>query len=393
MKIIFLTAFLLSLSLFANELEKVYGWDKMDWIFDTQDERNIFTGNNVAQKAPLAGVHIDDKGIFYISVPRWMDKNIPSTLNKIVYANDKELLQPYPTSWMNSLDNPEGLRNVLGFCIDAKHRMWILDKGDVASITQTPKNGQKIVVYDMDNEKVIHTFLINDNLANRDKSFLNDITVDVIHDVAYISDSGIKSAPFNETGIIVYDLKTNKARRVLNRDKSTINNPRVNLIANGEKVFKDKPFQVGINGIAVSYDGKKLFWSLTTGREFYMIETKLLRDFSTPESQIAKAVKDLGSFGGSSDGITIDKNNNVYITDLTNNRIVMYSEKTETFETLVQDKKLIWPDTVSISKDRWLYFSVNRLHKAFAGKLKFNNNKDNFEIWRAKMPQQNKDEK
>ena len=41
MKSIFLTVFLLSLSLFANELEKVYGWDKMDWIFDTQEERNI----------------------------------------------------------------------------------------------------------------------------------------------------------------------------------------------------------------------------------------------------------------------------------------------------------------------------------------------------------------
>jgi len=32
------------------------------------------------------------------------------------------------------------------------------------------------------------------------------------------------------------------------------------------------------------------------------------------------------------------------------------------------------------------HFSVNRLHKAFLGTLEFNNNKDNFEIWRTKIP-------
>ncbi|HFD14427.1 MAG TPA: hypothetical protein ENJ34_03895 [Epsilonproteobacteria bacterium] len=370
----------------ASDLEKVYGWSQMDWVFANADAYKTFQTKKVSTLAPLAGVHIAKDNTLYISVPRWMIKDVPSTLNKIVFAKGKPVLQPYPTLWMNDLANPNGLRNVLGFTIDKKERMWILDKGDVAGEANTPDYAQKIVIYDMKEQKVLHTFIIDDNLADRKKSFLNDIAVDTDRDIAYISDSGIKNAPDNDTGIIVYNWETNKARRVLHRHPSTKNNPKVKLIANGEPVFKDNSFQVGINGIAVTDDGQYLYWSKTTGEHFYRIKTSVLKDFHTPQETIEDAVEDLGVFGGNSDGITIDKNNIVYIADLTHNRIVTYDPKTNTYDTQVQDKRLIWPDTLSISTDGWLYFSVNRLHKAFSKTLDYNAKQDNFEIWRVKLP-------
>jgi len=370
--------------IYASSLEKVHGWSQLEWVFQNSSDYKRFKADKVATKAPLAGVHVDKDNTLYVSVPRWMDKNVPSTLNKIVFVKEKPLLLPYPNAWMNSLNNPDGLRNVLGFTIDKKQRMWILDKGDVAGETDTPDNAQKIVIYDMLKQKVIQTFIIDDSLADRDKSFLNDITVDTENDIAYISDSGIKSAPDNDTGILIYNMNTNTAKRVLHRHPSTKNNPKVKLIANGEEVFKNKPFQVGINGIAVTDDGKTLYWSKTTGDHFYSIETAVLKNFDTHKEQIEDAVKDLGTFGGNSDGITVDRYNNVYITDLTHNRIVKYTPHTKTYSTLVQDERLIWPDTLSFSSDGWLYFTVNRLHQAFVGSIDYTQKKDHFEIWRVK---------
>jgi len=56
-----------------------------------------------------------------------------------------------------------------------------------------------------------------DAVADRKGSFLNDIVVDEARKVAYVSDSGLRSAPANQAGLIVVDFASGAARRLLAR--------------------------------------------------------------------------------------------------------------------------------------------------------------------------------
>ncbi len=56
-----------------------------------------------------------------------------------------------------------------------------------------------------------------DGVADRKTSFLNDVVVDEKRRVAYISDSGSRSARKTAWGLIVVDFTTGTARRVLDR--------------------------------------------------------------------------------------------------------------------------------------------------------------------------------
>ena len=47
---------------------------------------------------------------------------------------------------------------------------------------------------------------------------------------------------------------------------------------NGEPAIPGVALKVGINGIALSPDGQRLYWSITTGDAVYSVETRHLRD-------------------------------------------------------------------------------------------------------------------
>ena len=40
-----------------------------------------------------------------------------------------------------------------------------------------------------------------------------------------------------------------------------------------------------------------------------------------------------------------------------------YREADGSFETLVCDPRLLWPDTLSLARDGYLYFTANQLHR------------------------------
>ncbi|URI11620.1 hypothetical protein MW290_22030 [Aquincola tertiaricarbonis] len=54
-----------------------------------------------------------------------------------------------------------------------------------------------------------------DAVADRSGSFRNGVAVDEVRKVAYLSDSGLRSAPKNQAGIIVADFASGRTARVL----------------------------------------------------------------------------------------------------------------------------------------------------------------------------------
>jgi sugar lactone lactonase YvrE len=365
----------------VGTIERIAPWSSFDWAFRSEADPAAFAATGAAKKAPLAGVKVGRENELYVSVPRWLDRNIPATLNKVVNIGGKSVLEPFPSWDANKLGDAAALQNVVGF--DSKNRIYAVDMGGGVAGVDTVRDGaQKLVVIDVASKRIERSYPISDAIADRGKSFLNDVALDEANGFAYISDSGVKSGPDNQTGIIIVRLADGTMRRVLANHVSTKNNRGVQLTVAGDAVFPGNPLQVGINGIAASRDGQWVYWSQTTGLDFHRIPAAILRDFAKTDTNIAAGVEKLGSFGGNSDGIAIDAAGKVYITDLTNSRIVTFDPATKAFATLAQAPDMVWPDTLAWGADGWLYVAVNQLYRAFGGKLDYAPGQVNFQIMR-----------
>lgn len=130
---------------------------------------------------------------------------------------------------------------------------------------------------------------------------------------------------------------------------------------------KPKPLGVASDGIALSADGKTLYFTPLSSRHLYSVPTALLRDSSVSEQQLAAAVQDLGE-KGASDGMEADASGALYAGDYEHNSIRKRLPDGQ-WQTIVHDPRLLWPDTLSIGPDGYLYFTANQLHRqaAFRG--------------------------
>lgn len=121
------------------------------------------------------------------------------------------------------------------------------------------------------------------------------------------------------------------------------------------------PVRIGINPISLSSDRETLFYGAMTGTSLWSIPAKLFREGATDEA-IAAAVKRVGS-KPVSDGISTDTKGNHYITNLKDNAIDVLTSDGK-LSHLVEDKRLIWSDSLSFGEPSWLYVAVNQLNRS-----------------------------
>jgi sugar lactone lactonase YvrE len=335
--------------------------------------------------APIAGIHFDAQGRAFVSTPRLVSADSPATLSMLdtSASTGPARLTAFPSAAANAVSGaPDShLRNVLGFYIDKRNGwLWALDQGFVAGEASAPKGGQKIMVFELRTGKLVKTIAL-DAVADRKGSFLNDIVVDEARRIAYVSDSGLRSAPANQAGLIVVDFGTGRTRRVLDRHASLMPQPGVKVMSHGEEVWPGKPLVLGVNGIALSPDGQTLYWTVTTGTHAYAMPTALLRDPRAGKAALAGAVRDLGEVGGNTDGIVTDAEGRLYITDVSRNGIVEYDPRTKSMRLLAADEGVHWPDTPAIGPDGRLVFTSSNLNRHFAGQVK--PGEERYELWRV----------
>lgn len=365
-----------------SEKQLVHSWTRMEWLWRSGAEAAQFDADGIYKSATLAGVDVDRKGNIYVTTPRWLDKRIPSTLNQVVIANGKSVLIPFPSWDQNAVGDPAKFQNVLGVEIDSKNRMWLVDMGWVNGVDVTPDGAQKIVVLDLNTGLEIKRYAIPDAVANRNTAFLNDLVIDEKNDLAYITDSGNRSGSPTASGIIIYDLKTNTARRVLNNNPSVQDDPTRELFVMGERVLPSGRLAVGINGITLSGDGKTLYWNITTGDAIYSAKTEVLLNANATAAEVNAAITGPMRFGGGSDGMTSDAKGRIYATNLTLGKLQYFTATDSKLVTIAEGAGFEWPDSLSWDDKGGLYVSTNWLNHAFAGQMNFNQSTPNFRIWR-----------
>ena len=77
---------------------------------------------------------------------------------------------------------------------------------------------------------------------------------------------------------------------------------------------------------------------------------------------MAATVQDEGDKGGVGDGMETDDAGRLYVTDGEHNAIHRRLPD-RTWETVVHDPRLLWPDTMSVAADQHLYVTANQLYR------------------------------
>lgn len=330
--------------------------------------------------APIVGLHFDRQGRAFVSTPRLLSAQAPATISTLALDGNGGVarLTAFPSLAANDATAAPSttLRSVLGFHVDQRNGwLWAVDAGFVAGEKEAPAGGQKLMVFDLNNGKLVGNIAL-DAVADRRGSFLNDLAVDEVRKIAYVSDSGYRSAPNNQAGIIVVDLAGGTARRVLHQHRSVMTEPGMKVQAHGAEVWPNKPLLVAINGIALSADRKTLYWTVTAGSKLWSAPTAALR------SGGQAVVRDHGAVGGNTDGIVMGPDGKLYITDVSRNGIVRFDPKGGKMALAASDDDIFWPDTASIGPGGALYFTASNLNNHFAGAVA--NGKERYTIW--KMP-------
>jgi len=316
------------------------------------------------------GVTVADDGRIFVNYPRWGE---PVEYTVAELKNGEAV--PYPNGEINRADlqHPgETFLCVQSVVVDPTgKRLWLLDTGSVA-FAPTSFGGPKLIGIDLANNKIFKKILFPQNVA-LPTTYLNDVRFDLRRGkegMAFITDSST-SGP---NGIIVVDLATGKSWRRLHDHASTKADPQFIGVVEGAFLMlrapgkKAQPFRAGADGIALAADGKTLYYCPLSSRHVYRVSVDALADQRRSDADVAKTVEDLGEKGGASDGLEADMEGRIYLSDYEHGSIHRRNVD-GSLETLLHDPRILWPDTLSLAADGYLYFTANQLERqpAFQG--------------------------
>jgi sugar lactone lactonase YvrE len=312
------------------------------------------------QGAMPTGVAVSHDGRIFVNFPRWGDK-VDYTVAELTPSE-----VPYPSAETNRFSEEraaESLVSVQSVVVDPKNRLWLLDTGRIEWGPPLP-GGPKLVGVDLKDNKVFQTIVFPSDVA-LPTTYLNDVRFDLrrgSEGTAFITDSS-----GDHPGFIVVDLATGKSWRRLTGHPSTMPLPDfVSCVEGRPWMFRPdgeppRPVLVGADGIAISNDGQRIFYCPLSSWSLYSVSTDALADRTLTDEQVAETIKYEGE-KVASDGLESDADNRLYVTSFDHGAILRRSSD-NSYETLAFHPTILWPDTLCLATDAYLYFTVNQLHR------------------------------
>ncbi|MET4105687.1 L-dopachrome tautomerase-related protein [Hymenobacter sp. UYP22] len=305
----------------------------------------------------MVGVAVLPDGRVFADFPRW-DNN---PVNPVAEVLPDGSVKGYPDAnwcaWNETVKNEPQKHWICPQSVhaDKTGMLWVLDPAS-PGIKGTVPGGPKLVKIDPKTDKVVQNISIPESVAPR-KSYLNDVRIDTQNQYAYITESGVGS-------LVVVDLKSGKARKLLAGHSSMMGDTTLNIKADGKELIDatGKRAQFNADGIALSQDMQYLYWKPLTSYTLFRIKTAALRNPALSDAQLASQIEDLGKVPAS-DGMEIDAANNLYLSAFEDHSIKRRTPAGK-IETVVQDPRLEWPDTFAFSGDgKTLYVTTSAIHK------------------------------
>lgn len=265
---------------------------------------------------------------------------------------------PFPNRALNDRNTKADLAldSVLGIRTDTQGIVWMLDNGMRSGVTP------KLVGWDTRNDKLYRVIYLPPPVAPKD-AFVNDFAIDSGRKRIFISDP----AGGSNAALIVVNLETGAARRVLEGHASVVPE-NVDLIIDGHLIqVKDATSHlirphIGVNPITEDLKNEWVYFGPMHGLSLYRIKAADLSDDSLDSQALVQRVERY-SAKPISDGISIDRDNNIYLGELAENAIGVIKPD-RSYQRLTQCPNLSWVDSFSFGPEGKLYAVVNRLHQS-----------------------------
>ncbi|KAB7888861.1 L-dopachrome tautomerase-related protein [Poseidonibacter ostreae] len=231
------------------------------------------------------------------------------------------------------------IKATIGITVDSKENLWILDMG-----------AKQFVVWNIKENKLNKIIKIPENVLTK-TSFLQDFALDEKRNRVIIADmtqGDLKSAPI--PAFVVINTLSGKASRIAQSHPS---------------MMPDFEGGFALNPIAIDPTFEWVYYGALNGKKVFRVPA---RNFDNEK----KLIKNIEEYAPKSysDGIKVDKNQNVYITDIEKQAIgVSNKDGYKIIATLPKGQS--WPDGVEI-KDGYVYGVINQLNRTPA----LNNGKD-----------------
>ena len=291
---------------------------EVEIVFSSQDVR---PGNLAITK---------DGRLFTTMNPLVAPKTKVFELNK----NGKNTFVQYPNEKYATGD-ASIFKAVIGIRADSKNNLWVLDLA-----------AKQFVVWNTNTEALVKTIKIPDNVLTP-TSFLQDFIIDELHNRVIIADmtqGDLKSKP--TPAFVVINTENGNAKRMAESHLS--------MMPEMEGGF-------ALNPIAIDPNFEYVYFGALHGRTIYRVPATSFDN----EETLKKDIKKFGT-KSYSDGIAVDANENVYITNIEKSEIGVYN-KQDGFKTLATlPKGQSWPDGLYIGNDDYLYLTVDQLDRTAA---------------------------
>lgn len=285
-----------------------------------------------------------------------------SPTNRVVELTSEGKLVPFPNAAWNrgSGDHGQSFDSVLGVQSDARGVVWMLDSG-LRGGTEPKLVGWNTRENRLERIIPLMPPVVPALKQVPDAAFFNDLAVDLTHDTVYIA----HSSGIDESALIVIDLKTGTARRLLQGHESVLPE-KIDLVMDGRSLNFTLPdagrlkMLIGVNAIALDASNEWLYYGPMMGDSLYRVRTADLIDMSLSPDELARRVERYSS-KPVCDGISVDNAGNVYVSDLQAQAVGVISPE-RAYRVLVKDPRISWPESFSFGPDGMLYFVASQLH-------------------------------
>lgn len=318
--------------------------------------RNTGPQPEVVFEFPLApaGMTIGPGGGFLVSVA-YEEK----PQNRVISIAKSGESAPFPNPAVSQglPDEPLSLDAVRGMAVDKSGVVWMLDCGRRGEVPP------KIVAWDAEHKRLQR--VLNLSLpALVSGSNLNDVALDVDRQFLVVSDS----AGGADAALIVIDLATGLARRVLQGHPSVVPVAGLDLLIDGKKIQSRRldgtPADPdgGVRPMALDRRGEWLYFGPMRSLKLYRVRTEHLRDPALAAEKLAGLVEEYSRKPLCS-GISLDTKGNVYVADLPGKAIGMIAAGSRQYRVLGSDPRFLWPDGLCFGPEGKLYFFTSS-HRA-----------------------------
>lgn len=261
----------------------------------------------------------------------------PATVFK--WSNGKA--EPFP-----SLEAQKDFQGTFGMTIDKQNRIWYIEPASL-DFRHT-----RLSAFDLNTRKRVEFFEFPEGQA----SFAEDIRITADGKHIILPNPGLFR--FTASSVVVYS--------VLDHTFYTLRSD--HPCASPEDWVMQTPygpnrlawgllnFAVGIDGIEISEDQRWLYIASMTNSRLCRAPMSVVLNPSTSPEAFDRSLEDVGQ-KTMSDGIAMDRDGRVVITDVEHGAIMAFNPTTNQLSKLGGSKDIVWPDGIVVGADNSVYFT------------------------------------